>query len=351
MIDIIIPVYNTPIKDLERCFFSFEKQTYEHWQAIIVDDGSKTEIAEYLDYWQSNHTRFKIIHSENKGVSHARNLGLDNSDSEYFCFCDSDDTFTENFLQSALDLLQAKNLDVVIGGVKTIDENGKILELLHSEEDFIVFDKGNMPLFIDYALVGKNRKENVCLGNSLVARPYSKIYCANLRNQIRYNEKISMHEDNLYSFDIFLNCQRVGVSSEIWYDYYQNCYSLTHARYNPKRIPEEIFFAEAIYKRLCLFPDDKPVKIRLALIFIQILALLTYEKNVAEKIKEILSTECFAVITWKQINEISKLYIGLSKKQKLYIKILGLKFDKIKTFMLVSLIWIHKILRPIKRKK
>lgn len=349
MIDIIVPVFNTPIKDLERCFFSFEKQTYEHWQAIIVDDGSKTEIAEYLDYWQSNHTRFKIIHSENKGVSHARNLGLDNSDSEYFCFCDSDDTFTENFLQSALDLLQAKNLDVVIGGVKTINENGKILELFHSKEDFIVFDKGNMPLFIDYALVGKNRKENVCLGNSLVARPVSKIYCAHLREGIRYNERISMHEDNLYSFDIFFQCNRIGVSSEIWYNYFQNDYSLTHAKYTPKLIQEELLFAREIDSRIILFPNSDSVKMRLAIILIRILSLLSYEKEIRKKINIILSEKLFCNINWSDLYEVSKLYLGLYKVVKICIRILKIKSEKIRISFLLALITFYRYLRIINK--
>ena len=51
MIDIIITVFNTPIIDLERCFNSIENQTYNGWKTLIIDDGSKKDISNWLDEW------------------------------------------------------------------------------------------------------------------------------------------------------------------------------------------------------------------------------------------------------------------------------------------------------------
>ena len=45
MISVIVAVYNTPINDLKRCFESILAQTYSKFELIVVDDGSKNEIA------------------------------------------------------------------------------------------------------------------------------------------------------------------------------------------------------------------------------------------------------------------------------------------------------------------
>ena len=54
MIDIIIPVYNTPLKDLERCLNSIYNQPFEEYIAYIIDDGSNEETKIFLDNYIKN---------------------------------------------------------------------------------------------------------------------------------------------------------------------------------------------------------------------------------------------------------------------------------------------------------
>lgn len=49
MIDVIVTVYNTPLDLMKKCFTSIEKQTYQDWRAIIVDDGSNEETKNFID--------------------------------------------------------------------------------------------------------------------------------------------------------------------------------------------------------------------------------------------------------------------------------------------------------------
>ena len=226
-ISLIITVYNTPIRDLKRCFNSILEQTYSNFEVIVIDDGSKTEIAQYLDGMAKRDARIQIHHIENAGVSHARNLGIQYSKGNYIAFCDSDDTLINNFLQNSLKFSLEYDLDLVIGGVLIRDKSKNYYSCCQKPEKDIWLYK-DMDYLLDFALTGYPRKENKELGNMLIARVYPKLYRSELAKSVQFKENIRMSEDNLYSFDILSKSRRVGVTDECWYTYYQNEYSLTH---------------------------------------------------------------------------------------------------------------------------
>ena len=98
MIDIIIPVYNTPKLDLDRCLNSIINQTYNNYKVYIIDDGSNDNIKNYLDDFVKDKDNFIVKHINNNGVSNARNIGIEISNSKYITFIDADDTIENNFL-------------------------------------------------------------------------------------------------------------------------------------------------------------------------------------------------------------------------------------------------------------
>ena len=83
MIDIIIPIYNTPIKDLERCLNSVLTQKFNKYVVYLIDDGSNIETKTYLDNYAKDKSNFIVKHIQNGGVSNARNTGLNISNTEY----------------------------------------------------------------------------------------------------------------------------------------------------------------------------------------------------------------------------------------------------------------------------
>ena len=97
MIDIIIPVYNTPISDLERCLNSILEQSYKNYKVYIIDDGSVETIKKFLDDYTKDKLNFVVKHILNAGVSNARNIGIEISTNEYITFIDSDDTIEKDF--------------------------------------------------------------------------------------------------------------------------------------------------------------------------------------------------------------------------------------------------------------
>ena len=90
-ISIIIPVYN--VEDyLEDSIKSIISQTiFENLEIILVDDGSIDKSYEIGKKFSEKYKNIKIIKQENKGVSAARNTGLDVASGQYIAFFDSDD--------------------------------------------------------------------------------------------------------------------------------------------------------------------------------------------------------------------------------------------------------------------
>lgn len=89
-ISIIIPVYKVE-KYLSRCLESLMRQIYQNFEVILVDDGSPDQCPQICDEWCKKDTRIHVIHQKNKGVSSARNRGLQIASGIYIGFIDPDD--------------------------------------------------------------------------------------------------------------------------------------------------------------------------------------------------------------------------------------------------------------------
>ena len=94
---VIIPVYNCE-KYVEQAVASVLSQPLKNINIVIIDDGSTDSSPKICDDLALNHERVTVIHTENGGVSKARNIGIDyvlsKADSDYIGFLDSDDLYT-----------------------------------------------------------------------------------------------------------------------------------------------------------------------------------------------------------------------------------------------------------------
>lgn len=101
MVSIIVPVYNAQ-DSLERCLMSIIRQSYPQWELILVDDGSQDDSLEICKRYSEKDSRIRVIHTENGGVSSARNTGIENAHGEYISFVDADDMIHPVFLSECL---------------------------------------------------------------------------------------------------------------------------------------------------------------------------------------------------------------------------------------------------------
>lgn len=95
---IIIPVYNSE-KYLKKCLDSVIKQKYNNYEIIIINDGSTDESYKIVDNICKKNNNIKYFnYGKNKGLSHARNYGVSKARGEYILFLDSDDYYSDGFL-------------------------------------------------------------------------------------------------------------------------------------------------------------------------------------------------------------------------------------------------------------
>ena len=90
VISVIVPVYNVETY-LAQCIESILSQTFEDFELLLVDDGSKDRSGEICDEYASNDSRISVFHQENSDPSSARNFGLTQAKGQYIVFQESDD--------------------------------------------------------------------------------------------------------------------------------------------------------------------------------------------------------------------------------------------------------------------
>ena len=112
LVSIIIPVYNQE-KYLAETLNSVLNQTYSNWECVLVNDGSTDNSVAILQPFLTQDNRFYFINSENKGVSNARNLALQQTKGKYVLFLDGDDLIHPEKINLAISNFQ-KNSDLSI---------------------------------------------------------------------------------------------------------------------------------------------------------------------------------------------------------------------------------------------
>lgn len=125
-ISIIIPVYNAE-EYLEECLLTISQQTFNDFEILAINDGSTDNSLEILKQYQENEPRLKIFSQVNKGVSAARNLGVEYAKGECIAFVDADDFLLDvEWLYQLIHNVNFTNADIVCAGFTCVRGQEKI---------------------------------------------------------------------------------------------------------------------------------------------------------------------------------------------------------------------------------
>ena len=120
-ISIIVPVYKTE-RFLSACISSILAQTFTDFELILVDDGSPDSCPALCDAAAAKDSRIRVIHQKNRGLSGARNAGLDAAEGEWIAFVDSDDTITPDFCAKLYHAAQEAGAQMAVCNYRQVDE-------------------------------------------------------------------------------------------------------------------------------------------------------------------------------------------------------------------------------------
>lgn len=142
LVSIIVPVYGTEAY-LPACIDSLCKQTYGNIQIVLVDDGSPDDCPKICDDYAKKDPRIIVIHQKNKGVSGARNAGLQRASGKYIMFVDSDDTMRREAVDTLLKDSLCYDADIVWAPIqyksdKNDDEFGRGKYTVLTNEEALV---------------------------------------------------------------------------------------------------------------------------------------------------------------------------------------------------------------------
>lgn len=204
-VTIIVPVYNVE-KYLKEAVDSAIKQTYKNIEIILIDDGSTDSSGKMCDDLAKEDERIKVIHQKNRGLSGARNTGLENATGKYIMFLDSDDTFDKNACKNLLDYIEETNADYIIGNYINMDENGTLW-------DNPVFDKK----YRKFKLSINDYNKSFYIMNSGV---WNKIFRKSFLDKIniRFEEGLPA-EDAIFTTSCFIQSKNVYYLPKIVYNY------------------------------------------------------------------------------------------------------------------------------------
>ena len=204
-ISVIVPVYNAE-KYLHRCIDSILAQTFTDFEMLLIDDGSTDKSGDICDEYAKKDKRIRVFHKENGGVSSARNVGLDNAIGEWICFVDSDDDICSNYIQTFIALQTKQLADLYVVGCNMImSDTSKKLEL---KDEYYAFGQ-------IWKFIMDSRKV------SMLGVPWNKLFCAKILrdNRLRFDERISSYEDELFVMSYVLNVNSILTSSLCTYNY------------------------------------------------------------------------------------------------------------------------------------
>ena len=175
LVSIIIPVYNAE-HFLERCYHSLKEKTYPHLEFIFVNDGSKDRSLEYLQMIQKEDHRVMILdQKQNKGVSAARNAGLEICRGEYIAFCDADDGYEPEMVASMVAALEQNHADIACCAICRSHESGKSATVLWQAS-------------CELAMTSEDAIKNWLTGQYIGNSVYSKLSKRHIWENVRFPE-------------------------------------------------------------------------------------------------------------------------------------------------------------------
>lgn len=192
-VSVIVPLYNAE-KFAKRCIESVLRQTFDNYELILVDDGSKDKTGEICDQYAEKDSRIKVIHKKNGGVSSARNSGLEMAEGEWVTFLDADDWIEPDFLH-IIEITSNDSIDWVFTQWRTVWDNGLPNEINTYEKDTVFYNWEEIKKYWD-----KMANMDIC------RCPWGKFFRRSVieSNKQRFDNTLKYGEDTVFNYEFLI---------------------------------------------------------------------------------------------------------------------------------------------------
>ena len=208
MISVIVPIYNVE-KYLSKCLDSLINQTCTEVEFILIDDGSTDSSGKIADCYKDKDCRFKVFHKANRGLSAARNFGIEQSKGDWLMFVDSDDWVSPLFCETPMKVAHEYGADLVVFWFHRLT-NGKTIK-----EDTSKYPNGIVPF------------EEAINFDGVVA--WNKFYKRDLFKNNLFPEG-RVFEDIATTHRLLYRAERIAFIHDRLYYYVYRKNSITHTR-------------------------------------------------------------------------------------------------------------------------
>lgn len=210
-------MYIATLAELKIYFFEFIiiigfQLLYKNYELIIVDDGSEDNTVAISDFYAERYSAVQVIHSENQGVSSARNLGMEKAIGDYILFLDADDRLIESALDNMVPY--TSEAEWVIGNYVMIEEkSGKRIY--------------NRQFFKENIHVGGQNELFELTESRLFHFVWGRLYDRRILQQYQlcFDKKLAYGEDILFNTHYFVHIKKFVVLQKTVYCY--NCHLTT----------------------------------------------------------------------------------------------------------------------------
>ena len=230
LISIIIPVYNVE-KYLDYCLQSVLTQDYTNLEIILIDDGSTDSSGQMCDEYAKTDSRVMVIHQNNGGLSHARNVGMKVMRGEYFSFIDSDDYVRTDYISTLFRYILEDQTDLAVSLVKKVLDNKDIQPIAEENINHFIYNQEDIKLQM--------------ISRKVPMYAPGKLYKRELSNYMMF--PVGRHfEDVPVSWKVINNVNNVSFIDSKLYYYRQRLDSIVNMSFKKERM-DQVYFSEEIF--------------------------------------------------------------------------------------------------------
>lgn len=224
LISIVIPVYNCQ-NFVEQCISSISAQSYKNIEIVAVDDGSTDKSGTILDNLAAKDKRITVLHTENRGLAAARNLGMLKCKGEYLFLVDSDDFLNTNCIEYYYSLISSTHAQIAIAPpYKSLGGSAPSQAIPETE---IISGVDAMLRMLYYRIT-------ISVWGKLFSRKLID------DNHILANENIGYGEGFSFSIECLQQAKSVAIGNQQVYNYRINNPNSNMTKFQPKLVIDSI---------------------------------------------------------------------------------------------------------------